>query len=190
MQTIDLSQIPASNKEEIADIAQRAGVNLKDCYQCGKCSAGCPMVEYMDVLPRMVIRDLQLGLLDEVLKAKTPWVCAGCNVCSTRCPQNIDIAGIMEEVRRASKAAGYDPVPEASKFEEYFLDNVRKYGTSREVTLAMKFNLGTGHLFQDAFNAPTMVFRGILGNGHHKVQNMDAVRMILEKTTPKEGDKA
>ena len=72
--------------------------NVYACYQCGKCSAGCPMVSSMDLLPNQVIRLVQFG--DErVLESMTIWVCATCYTCSIRCPKGIDIAKVMEALR-------------------------------------------------------------------------------------------
>ena len=72
--------------------------NMYACYQCGKCSAGCPMVSSMDLLPNQVIRLVQFG--DErVLESMTIWVCATCYTCSIRCPKGIDIAKVMEALR-------------------------------------------------------------------------------------------
>ena len=113
------------------EIAKEAGVNLKDCYQCGKCTAGCPLADGMDLMPREVIRFLQLGALDVVLNAKTPWICAQCVVCSSRCPQNVDICSTMRAVRQASKRAGKRPLPEADIFDDEFIANVRAHGVSR-----------------------------------------------------------
>ena len=48
---------------------------LAACNQCGKCSAGCPLVAEMDLLPNQVIRLLQLGMA-EVLTCETIWTCA------------------------------------------------------------------------------------------------------------------
>lgn len=188
MQTSDLSQIPASVHADIAALAQRADVSLTDCYQCGKCSAGCPMVEHMDLLPRMVVRDLQLGFLDEVLESKTPWICAGCMVCSCRCPQSVDLAALMQEVRRTSKATGHSPVPESDRFDDIFIDNIRRFGTSRETILAMRFNLSSGHLLQDAGNAPKMLMKGMMSNKPHKVDDMASVRALIDRVLDKDGE--
>ncbi|KPJ72889.1 hypothetical protein AMJ52_04785 [candidate division TA06 bacterium DG_78] len=79
--------------EEISD------QKISDCYQCGRCTAGCPFAKFMDVPPNMVIRFIQLQLKDEVLAASGPWFCAACLVCQTRCPRGVDIPRLMEAVR-------------------------------------------------------------------------------------------
>lgn len=179
---VDLSEISISDSNAVAEIAAKAGVNLRDCYQCGKCSAGCPMTQGMDVPPRKIIRYLQLDLLDEALQAKAPWVCAGCEVCSARCPQSVDIASLMREVRKASKAAGYKPVPESDTFEELFISNVRQFGKSNEAILAMRYNLASRHFLQDVSNAPRMLARGMLGMKIHTIEDKEAIREIVDKT--------
>ena len=82
----------------LAKVEELSGENLYACYQCGKCSAGCPMVDQMDLLPNQVI--LYVIRNDKsVVEAKTPWICAQCYQCGTRCPRNVDITKIMEALR-------------------------------------------------------------------------------------------
>jgi len=76
-----------------------SGENVSACYQCGKCSAGCPSVASMDLIPSQVMRCLQVGLEDDLARANTPWICASCEVCSVRCPRGIEVARIMEALR-------------------------------------------------------------------------------------------
>jgi heterodisulfide reductase subunit C len=85
--------------EAIRELEELSGVNLHACYQCGNCSAGCPCVDAMDVLPHKVIRMSQLGQFDILADAKTIWVCAACITCSVRCPRGVDIAAVMEGLR-------------------------------------------------------------------------------------------
>lgn len=77
-----------------------SGENFMTCYQCGRCSAGCPMVKEMDLLPNQILRYAQLGLGEEILKSKTIWVCSACFTCGVRCPKGIDIARVMEAFRQ------------------------------------------------------------------------------------------
>ncbi|MBT9130948.1 MAG: hypothetical protein DDT40_00562 [candidate division WS2 bacterium] len=80
-------------------IEERSNQKLINCYQCGKCSAGCPSVHLMDVSPHEIVRMLQLGLIDDVFKVNSPWYCTSCFTCVSRCPRAIDIAKIMEALR-------------------------------------------------------------------------------------------
>ncbi len=84
---------------EVRRIEDLSGQDLFACYQCGKCSAGCPLGSFMDLLPHMVIRLLQMGLVAEVLEASSPWLCACCEMCATRCPRGVDVTKVMEAVR-------------------------------------------------------------------------------------------
>ncbi len=83
----------------LAEIKERSGQEVNACIQCGKCTAGCPMVEAMDLLPRQVMLLLQMGNEKEVAVSRTPWVCASCFTCGARCPRDLDLSSIMEAVR-------------------------------------------------------------------------------------------
>ena len=83
----------------VREIEQLSGQNILQCYQCGECSAGCPISAEMDVLPNHIIRLIQLGQADEVMAAQSPWLCASCFTCFVRCPKGVDIASLMEAVR-------------------------------------------------------------------------------------------
>lgn len=86
-------------QEFLKKVEDVSGQKIYACYQCGKCSAGCPAADDMDMLPNQVIRSIQLGN-DEVLTCKTIWLCASCFTCGTRCPHGIDIAKVMEALRQ------------------------------------------------------------------------------------------
>lgn len=83
----------------IKKVEDISGQNVLACYQCGKCSAGCPMVSLMDLLPNQIIRLVQLGQIDDVLNSKTIWLCASCFTCTARCPKGVDLAKVMEALR-------------------------------------------------------------------------------------------
>lgn len=89
----------AIDKNFIRRIEDITDQKISDCYQCGRCTAGCPFARFMDAPPNQVIRFIQLGLQDDVLKANGPWFCAACLVCQTRCPRGVDIPRLMEAVR-------------------------------------------------------------------------------------------
>jgi heterodisulfide reductase subunit C len=84
----------------VTKVQQLSGQNLLACYQCGKCSAGCPVVSQMDILPNQIIRLAQLGLKEDLLESKAIWVCASCMTCNVRCPKGINIAEVIEALRQ------------------------------------------------------------------------------------------
>jgi len=81
------------------EIKERSGQDVNACIQCGKCTAGCPVVAALDVLPRQVMLYLQSGMEKEVAESKAPWICASCFACESRCPRDLDLAKVMEAVR-------------------------------------------------------------------------------------------
>jgi len=83
----------------VKKVEEISGQSLLSCYQCGKCSAGCPMSFAMDLLPNGIIRLTQLGLQEDIAKANTIWLCASCTTCSVRCPRGVDLARVMEALR-------------------------------------------------------------------------------------------
>jgi heterodisulfide reductase subunit C len=87
-------------KNSLVDkIEEISGQNVFDCYQCGICSSGCPVTDYMDYSPNQVMRLIQLGSVDEILNSRTIWICSTCLQCSARCPKGIDVAKVMEALR-------------------------------------------------------------------------------------------
>jgi len=85
--------------EHTDKLHELSGENVFDCYQCGNCSSGCPMVDYMDIAPNRVMRLAQMGIIEEILNSETIWICSACYQCSTRCPKGIDVAKVMEGFR-------------------------------------------------------------------------------------------
>ncbi len=84
----------------VAKIESMTGQDLLACYQCGKCSAGCPMANYMDILPNQMIRFAQLGLEDALLSSNAIWLCVSCLTCNSRCPKGVKIAEVIEAIRQ------------------------------------------------------------------------------------------
>jgi heterodisulfide reductase subunit B len=87
-------------------IKERCGENVFLCYQCKKCTAGCPVAAYFDLAPNQVLRACQFGQADLVLNSRTISICAACETCSTRCPQGIDIARIMDVLEIMAQEMG------------------------------------------------------------------------------------
>ena len=87
------------NKDYIERIEKLSGQNVHQCFQCGTCSASCPMWHHMDALPRKIMHMAQLGLRDEIEKKSTCWVCSSCHTCNVMCPRGVDLPKVMEAIR-------------------------------------------------------------------------------------------
>jgi heterodisulfide reductase subunit C len=119
----------------VQKIEELSGQKLLACYQCGKCSAGCPAVSQMDILPNQIIRLAQLGLKEELLESRSIWVCASCYTCNVRCPKGIKIAEVMEALRQVllRKRCDHVEIPKLSAEERTsvpaiaLISNFRKF---------------------------------------------------------------
>jgi len=136
---------------ELADrIREKTGENVFLCYHCTKCASGCPLVEHFDLAPNQVMRAAQLGMKDVIFDSTTPWICASCQTCTTRCPQGIDIAKVMDFIVGEAMAEGIEPkVPEIALFNKVFLRDVDILGRSFELGLTAEMNLRSRGLFTD-----------------------------------------
>jgi heterodisulfide reductase subunit B len=158
--------MPATDvKPSLADrILAETGENVFSCYQCVKCSSGCPVAGHFDLAPNQVMRTLQLGLDQKAVNATAPWLCAGCSTCTTRCPNDIDVARVMDFMAAEALARGITPkVPEAALFSEIFLRNVGLLGRTYELGLMAEMNLRTGRLFKDLSMGLGMIRKGKIG---------------------------
>ena len=163
----------------------RSGQKVSRCFQCGKCSNGCPLAFAMDLMPNQVLRMIQLGLDEEILASKTIWVCAGCQTCTTRCPNDIDIARVMDSLRQMGRGSGVAPAePKVVRFHEAFLDSIRRHGRVFEVGMLARYKLGTLDLLSDAKLAWKMLAKCRLRFLPRGVKDKAEVRRMFEKQEP------
>jgi heterodisulfide reductase subunit C len=126
-----------------------ASLNVNACFQCRKCTNGCPVTFAMDIYPDQVIRLVLLGQKERVLTCKTIWVCSACETCTTRCPNEVDIAGTMDALKEMAVKEGVQvPQPKTYAFHKAFLDDVKKRGRMFEGRLMQSYLLTSGELFR------------------------------------------
>ncbi|MCK5578119.1 MAG: 4Fe-4S dicluster domain-containing protein [Planctomycetes bacterium] len=167
----------------INEVQKASDIKLRNCYQCGKCSASCPMVFQMDYPPSTLIRHAQLGLKEEVLTSKTIWSCVSCITCTARCPKEIDIAALMDVFREMSVKEKLATKEQAKiqKFHKSFLEVIRAHGRLYEMSLIIRYKLRTLALMQDVNKTPKMLFAGKLNLFPPKIENIEAIRKIFER---------
>ena len=177
-----------SQKQEsalAAAVREATGVDVSECYQCGKCTAGCPMARYMDLSPSQVMRLVQIGdapAIERVLRSTAIWSCLGCMTCTQRCPKELDPAAVMDALREMSYSRGL-VLPEQKKvlaFHEAFLKTVEKNGRMSEMPLVRRYKMSSMDLFSDVLLVPPMLRRGKLPLRAHKIDGRKEIRRIFD----------
>ena len=167
-----------------------AETGVQNCYQCGKCTAGCPVADKMDLMPNQILRLVQLGELDRAMRCLSIWHCVACQTCTARCPQSVDCAGVLDGVRHMAVEKGIVPAEQRRVylFQKAFLDNVRKNGRVNEVeligqfkTLAFMKDFNVPLLMKDAFLAPKLMQRSKFHLMGEKVKDRGVVRRIFDR---------
>src|SRR4030042_568603 len=95
-----------SDDSLIRMVEKKADVSLNKCYQCKKCSIGCPVAGQTESPPSEIIRRLQLGAGEELLQTGLIWTCLSCETCYARCPNEINFAGIIDALRSLALERG------------------------------------------------------------------------------------
>jgi len=147
---VELEINPAETSSLAAQMKMAGNTNINVCYQCRKCSSGCPVAYAMDYTPAQILHAARLGLKDLVLNSATIWLCAGCETCVTRCPQDVDLVRAMDTLRAMCLSEGYKPkVPEVASFYKYSLNNIQMFGRLYELGLMGRLKLATREFRKD-----------------------------------------
>lgn len=183
--TLDLKERPFAEQ-----IQRRLKVDVRECYQCGRCTAGCPVAYAMDAGPHRILRGIQLEQYDWVLDRNTHWICASCVTCTTRCPCEIDVARIMDGLRELSFETGHPPSERTVKvFHQVFLQWIRLTGRMYEAGLIGLYNLRSGRLFDSADLALPMLTHGKIDLLPKRYPGRDEVNRIFERVAAMEEER-
>ncbi len=157
------SAITPSESPLAEAVLSESGQNVNLCYQCKKCAAGCPIAYEMDYKPAELIHAIRLGMDDLVLNSKTMWLCASCETCTTRCPQEVDVAKVMDAVKITAVRQGIKPaIPQVGSFNKAALSNIKMCGRMYELGMIIELKLRTFEFFKDAVMGMKMFRKGKL----------------------------
>ncbi len=188
MITIQKTRTGAGLRKAIETIS---GVDLGVCYQCKKCSSGCPVANLTKSRPAEIIRQLHLGAGDELLDSDLVWTCASCETCSARCPMGIDVAAVMDALRKLALAKGSSGQQgNVPLFNRAFLKTVETFGRTYEIGMIAAYKLGTGKLMNDTEKFPDMLKKGKIALLPSLAGDRKTVKRIFKKAKQNRGPKA
>lgn len=185
-----MTETTASSLPGAAAVESLSHTHIEQCYQCGKCTAGCPVAGQMDSPPTRLIRLLQLGDIERALRSDSIWRCVSCQTCAARCPQSVDCASILDALRQLAFERGtVSPRQRRTMiFQKAFLANIRRHGRLNELELIALFkgevflrDRALPVLFEDAGLAPQLQRRGKLHLTGEQVRDRGGVARIFAK---------
>ncbi len=164
-------------------VQELSGVDLSKCYQCKKCTSGCPVSSMVQCPPSEMMRRLHLGLGDELLNSDILWMCVSCETCSARCPMGIDVAAVMDTLRKLAVQRGaVKPEGNVPLFNRAFLKTVQVFGRTYDMAMIAAYKLGSGKLMADTEKFPTMLRKHKIALLPPRGADRKTVRRIFKKT--------
>ena len=195
MKTVTLA---SSNRKFIRQVEEESGQVVSRCYQCGNCTAGCPMNFAYDYPVHRIMRLIQIGQKDTVLSCKSIWYCATCETCTARCPNNIEVAVVMdvcrhmarrEKYRTAISLANFRDIWPVRMFATSFLKTVELFGRAHEVGTMAGFMAGSVKPFTDLDLVPKVLPKGKLPILPHTIKARKEVADIFRRFREGEHEK-
>lgn len=125
----------------------------------------------------------QIGAEEWVLSSSTIWLCLSCEVCSTRCPAEINIAKVMDTLRKISVDDKYS-TPQSSivNFHNTFLDSVKKHGRLSEFEFSVKYNLALRKPFKNLKLAIKLFQKRKIKPLGENTESKENIRKIFDKS--------
>lgn len=167
--------------------------HLERCYQCQACSSGCPVAYAFDYAPHQLLRMVQLGLKERVLDSTTYWLCASCETCATRCPNDIEIVQIMDTLRHIALREGRTQQTGLPLFHRTFLSTIKSNGKVHELLLILRYMLISRDIFKlnelpsNIKMGLNMFTRGKLAILPAKIKGTANIKRIFQQTEKKNG---
>ncbi len=182
MRVFDKDRAVEADPAFIELVQELSGEDVRKCYQCGKCTAGCPALEEMDLTPSQVMRAAQTGLRDLVLDSRTIWCCAGCETCAARCPKGLDLAHVMKALTSLAYAENRTKAaPEIAAFHRSFMDTVGVLGRNYELGMIGLLKLRTRKFLDDVALGMKLFAKGKISLFPEYVKGNAEVRRLIRE---------
>jgi heterodisulfide reductase subunit C len=168
----------------LEEVKRRSGQNLGLCYQCLKCTAGCPTAPYMDIRPNNIIRMIQMGMREAVLGSSAIWLCVSCWTCGTRCPNEVDIGILMDALREMAIEEGIQAKEKnIHLLHEAFVQSIKRGGRLHELTMEIEYKLKSRDFFTDMIPGMMLFLKGKIPLFPSLVKERQEIRKIFERCT-------
>jgi heterodisulfide reductase subunit C len=164
------------------EVQQRSGQNLQLCYQCLKCSIGCPTAEYMDHNPNALLRLIQYGQREKVLRSHAIWFCVSCWTCGTRCPNEIDMGLIIDTLREMAHEEGMVADRNIVLLHQEFIESIRRMGRVHEASMLALYKMKSRDFMTDLLPGMKLFLKGKIPVMPQRVKGIKEIRRIFEKT--------
>ncbi len=171
---------PESGNRKFLEKLKTMGVDVQSCYQCGRCSSGCPVAEFFDLSVMEVVRLASYGVEERLLPCNTIWLCAACETCASRCPNDIEIAALMDILRELALRKGVKPAEERiAVFHDCFLGSIKHWGRAYEIGMIGAYKLRSKDYFGDMKLGLDMFKKGKLSILPHSIKGKSEIRQIF-----------
>ncbi|MEW6032849.1 MAG: 4Fe-4S dicluster domain-containing protein [Bacillota bacterium] len=171
----------------LREVEARTGRMVSRCYQCKKCTSGCPAGFTLDYQCHEIIRLVQLGAREDALRSQAIWLCASCKTCRERCPNDVDPATVMDFLKVLAVAAG---VPVGRRrvrtFQKAFLSTVAAFGRAHELGSIVLYKMATPAALTDDLGLGfKMLRRGKLKLTPDRVRGRREIAAIFRRAREK-----
>lgn len=140
----------AESAQVPAELAEILRAEVASCYQCGKCSASCPVASAMETLPHQIVALARLAEVGELVRGESLWLCVGCGTCRSRCPNGIDVGRVIDLLRQRSPQQVAVPAgKDIEQFHRIFVDEIRRRGRIYELGLVLRYKAASRKLWTD-----------------------------------------
>ncbi len=164
----------------LKEMEEKSGQEISTCYQCCRCTSGCPVADRMDVLPHRLVRLVILGERERVLTSGAIWTCLQCNTCSVRCPNGIDVTRLFRTLRAGARPDG-TAARDIRSFHRLFLESVRTTGRMNELSVILRHKALRGTLREDVTMGLRMALKGRVGLWPHRTRERGRMRELFSK---------